>query len=161
MDKLWAPWRINYIRQNKQKGCVFCRIRDEKKDKNNFIIFRSQFCFVVFNTYPYNNGHVMVISRRHTDSLEKLSDEEVLDMNKSLIKIKSVLKKVLKPQGFNIGMNIGKTAGAGIEKHLHIHLVPRWTGDTNFMPVISDSKIISQGLNELFLQVKKCLQEKK
>jgi ATP adenylyltransferase len=103
----------------------------------------------------------MIVSNRHIDSLEKLSDDEVLDMNKSLIRIKSILKKALGPQGFNIGMNIGKCAGAGVDKHLHIHLVPRWLGDTNFMPVTGDTKIISQSLGELYTKITLCLRVKK
>jgi len=157
LNKIWAPWRINYIRQKKTKGCVFCRILREKNDRKNFIVLRSAHCFVVFNTFPYNNGHMMVVCNRHIKSLEELKDSELIDMNKTLIKVKSALKKTLKPDGFNIGVNIGISAGAGIEKHLHIHLVPRWQGDTNFMPVTADTKIISQSLKALYSQLKKRL----
>lgn len=155
MNKLWAPWRIEYINQIKNKGCILCNILKEKQDKKNFILFRSNYCFAVLNTYPYNNGHIMIVPNRHIKSLEKLKDNELLDMNKSLIKIKSALKRTLNPGGFNIGMNIGNIAGAGIDKHLHMHIVPRWQGDTNFMPVLANTKIISQSLKELYILLKK------
>lgn len=155
MNKLWAPWRIEYINQIKHKGCILCNILKEKQDKKNFILFRSNYCFAVLNTYPYNNGHIMIVPNRHIKSLEKLKDNELLDMNKSLIKIKSTLKRTLNPGGFNIGMNIGNIAGAGIDKHLHMHIVPRWQGDTNFMPVLTNTKIISQSLKELYILLKK------
>ncbi|MCK4916840.1 MAG: HIT domain-containing protein [Candidatus Omnitrophica bacterium] len=155
MNKLWAPWRIEYINQIKNKGCILCNILKEKQDKKNFILFRSNYCFAVLNTYPYNNGHIMIVPNRHIKSLEKLKDNELLDMNKSLIKIKSTLKRTLNPGGFNIGMNIGSIAGAGIDKHLHMHIVPRWQGDTNFMPVLTNTKIISQSLKELYILLKK------
>ena len=157
MNKLWAPWRIKYVTQKKTKGCIFCKAYRQKKDKKNFVIFRSQYCFAILNTFPYNNGHVMIVTNRHLASLEKLRDQELLDMNKALVKMKTLLKKVLKPQGFNIGLNIGACAGAGIANHIHIHLVPRWQGDTNFMPVLANTKIISQSLSELYTKCKKKL----
>jgi ATP adenylyltransferase len=135
--------------------CFLCTAYRQKKDKKNFVIFRSKYCFVILNTYPYNNGHAMIVCNRHIGSLEKLKDEELLDLSKALIKMKSILKEVLKPQGFNIGLNIGGCAGAGVDSHIHIHLVPRWQGDTNFMPVLANTKIISQGLTELYKQCKK------
>jgi ATP adenylyltransferase len=161
LNRIWAPWRIGYIEQKKKRGCIFCSVYREKKDKKNFIIFRSFHSFVMLNTFPYNNGHLMVISNRHVSSLELLKESEILDMNRSVIKAISVLKKVLRPQGFNIGINIGKFAGAGVEKHIHIHIVPRWIGDTNFMPVLSNTKVIPQSLKDLYQKLEKCLQEKK
>ncbi|UCD15598.1 MAG: HIT domain-containing protein [Candidatus Omnitrophota bacterium] len=161
MDKIWAPWRINYVTQKKRKGCILCRIKKAAADKKNFVILRSSHCYAVLNTFPYNNGHFMVVSNRHICSLDKLSDGQILDMNKTVIKIKNVLKKVLSPNGFNIGINIGRVSGAGVDKHLHIHVVPRWLGDTNFMPVTADTKIVSQSLGALYTQIRKCLQEKK
>ena len=157
MDKLWAPWRIKYVQEKKTKGCIFCRVYREKKDKKNFILFRTKHCYAVLNTFPYNNGHIMIVSNRHVKSLEDLGDQEILDMNKSLIKIKAVLKKILRPDGFNVGINIGKSAGAGVDKHIHIHLVPRWRGDTNFMPVLTNTKIISQSLKDLYNKAKAIL----
>ncbi|MBU1112613.1 MAG: HIT domain-containing protein [Candidatus Omnitrophica bacterium] len=155
MNKLWAPWRIHYIQAKKVKECVFCKIASQKTDQANFILYRSQYCFAVLNIFPYNNGHSMIVTNRHVKSLEKLEDSELLDIMKTLVKTKAKIKKILKPEGFNVGINLGKESGAGIAGHLHIHLVPRWRGDTNFMPVIAKTKIISQSLKELCRQFKK------
>ncbi|UCG35607.1 MAG: HIT domain-containing protein [Candidatus Omnitrophota bacterium] len=157
MNKLWAPWRIKYIVNIKTKGCALCAAQKKRNDKKTRIVVRSKHSFAILNTFPYNNGHLMIVPYRHVASLEKLSDAEILDMNKTLIKIKKALKKVLKPEGFNIGINIGKVAGAGIAQHIHIHVVPRWAGDTNFMPVLADTKIVSQSLEELYAKLKKVL----
>ncbi|MDD5195630.1 MAG: HIT domain-containing protein [Candidatus Omnitrophica bacterium] len=157
MDKLWAPWRIKYVTQNKQKGCIFCKAHRGKNDQKHLVVFRSSHCFVMLNAFPYNNGHVMVVSNRHIASLEELNDAEILDINKTLILMIPVLKGLLKAQGFNAGVNMGKLAGAGVDKHLHMHLVPRWLGDTNFMPTITQTKIISQSLKELYNQITKVM----
>lgn len=157
MDKLWAPWRITYVSNTKAKGCIFCKALKDKKDTKNFVVLRSNHSFAILNTFPYNNGHVMVVSNRHVSSMEPLKDNEILDLNRVVTKMLSALRAVLKPAGFNVGMNLGKVAGAGIDKHMHIHIVPRWLGDTNFMPVLSDAKIISQSLNELYAKLKKHL----
>lgn len=148
MNKLWAPWRINYITQKKTKGCIFCKLK-RGKTKNDFIIFRSSFSFAVLNKYPYNNGHIMIFPKRHISSIEGLTKKELLDIFGLLIKCKKRLDKVLHPQGYNIGVNIGAVSGAGVAGHLHVHIVPRWKADTNFMPVTSDTKVISQSLQEL------------
>lgn len=155
MDKLWAPWRITYVSNTRTKRCIFCRALKEKNDKKNLVVLRSKHSFVILNTFPYNNGHVMVVLNRHVSSFEKLKDGEILDLLRVLTKILSVLKTVLNPAGFNVGVNLGKVAGAGIDKHMHIHIVPRWLGDTNFMPVLSDTKIISQSLSELYKKLTK------
>ncbi len=154
MDKLWAPWRISYVSNTKIKGCIFCKALKERNDRKNRVIFRSKYSFAMLNTYPYNNGHVMVVCNRHVASIEQLSEQEFLDINKVVLKMLSSLRHVLKPAGFNIGINLGKVSGAGIDKHIHIHIVPRWLGDTNFMPVISKTKIISQSLDELYRKLK-------
>lgn len=161
MDKLWAPWRITYVSNTKTKGCIFCRAFKEKKDKKNFVILRSEHAFAILNIFPYNNGHVMVVSNRHVASFEALNENEMADLNKMVKKILSSLRAVLNPAGFNVGMNLGKVSGAGIDKHMHIHIVPRWLGDTNFMPVLSDTKIISQSLTELHSKLVKHIQSKK
>ena len=156
MDKLWAPWRIRYITIAKQqKGCLFCRVMKEKNDKGNLLLFRSTHVFVILNKFPYNNGHVMIVPYRHVKDLEKLRNEEILDLFSAMNRAQKVLKETLKPDGFNIGMNIGSTAGAGIPSHVHVHIVPRWKEDTNFMPVLFDTKIISQSLEELYGQLYK------
>jgi len=150
MDKLWAPWRIKYIQAQTSKGCIFCIKPKQKKDKLNYIICRGKFVFMMLNIFPYNNGHVMIAPYRHTGEFERLTSEEkleLMDMSQETIKI---LKKALNPHGFNLGMNLGKSAGAGFDHHLHLHIVPRWNADTNFMPVIAQTKVISQSLDELY-----------
>lgn len=155
MNKLWAPWRIKYITQKKKKGCIFCHAYKKTNDKKNYIVLRSTNCFAIFNTFPYNNGHIMIVPNRHVSSLKDLDDTELLDLNKTTVKVTSALEKVLNPQGFNIGLNIGKAAGAGIDDHIHTHIVPRWEADTNFMPVLADTKVVSQSIEELYDKLKK------
>lgn len=150
--KLWAPWRINYIRNCEQKKCIFCE--SAKNIRKNFVIFKTPHSIAMLNIFPYNNGHVMISPLRHVKELGLLRKTEMLDLFSTLTKAKSLLQKILKPDGFNIGINIGKSAGAGIIGHLHIHIVPRWTGDTNFMPVLYGTKIISQSLAELYKQLR-------
>lgn len=152
MDRLWAPWRINYIKNKQQKGCIFCLAKKPKKER--YVLFRTKYSLAVLNIYPYNNGHVMISPVRHVKDFSKLKDKEALDLFYSLNKVKSLLDKVLKPHGYNIGVNISKSAGAGIAGHMHIHIVPRWIGDTNFMPILYNAKTISQSLDELYKQLK-------
>lgn len=147
MGKLWAPWRINYVSVKQAKGCIFCKAaKGLSADK---VIFRTKHSLAMLNIYPYNNGHVLVAPLRHIRDISQLSQKEASDIFESLKRVKSLLNKVLKPQGYNIGVNLTRVAGAGIAGHLHIHIVPRWLGDTNFMPVVSDTKVISQSLDEL------------
>ncbi|MCG2710924.1 MAG: HIT domain-containing protein [Candidatus Omnitrophica bacterium] len=150
MDNLWAPWRIKYIQAKKTTGCIFCQKPRQKKDKANFIVKRGKFVFSILNIFPYNNGHTLIVPYRHIDSLEKMNNDELIEMFEFIKYTTKQIKSKMNAQGFNIGLNIGKVAGAGIDKHLHIHIVPRWEADTNFMPVISGTKIISQSLEELF-----------
>ncbi len=147
MDKLWAPWRLKYIQAKKIKGCIFCR--GLKNPKAAYVVFKTKFSFCMLNIYPYNNGHLMVSPIRHMGDLSKLKEAEMLDLFKSVNKAKLLLDKVLKPKGYNLGVNIGSVAGAGVLDHLHIHIVPRYLGDTNFMPVISSTKVLSQSLEDL------------
>lgn len=155
MDRLWAPWRIKYISAIREKGCIFCgSIRSFKKKRGkNYVVFRSKHSFCILNTFPYNNGHVMISPIRHVKELAQLKDQELLDLLKSVNTAIGLLKKTLKPQGFNIGINISRSAGAGI-KHIHIHIVPRWQGDTNFMPIFNNTKIVSQSLDQLYKLLK-------
>ncbi len=150
MDNLWAPWRIKYIQAKKNNGCIFCQKPRQKKDRINFIVKRGKFVFSILNIFPYNNGHILIAPYRHIDSLEKLNNDELIEMFELINHTTKQIKSKLKAQGFNIGFNIGKAAGAGIDKHLHVHIVPRWEADTNFMPVLSGTKIISQSLEELY-----------
>lgn len=153
MDKLWAPWRIEYILQPKIEGCVFCIKPAEDKDVENFILYRGEFCFIIMNLYPYNNGHLMTIPYRHISDLAELNDAENMEMMELVNKCVKVLKSTMLPHGFNIGMNLGEVAGAGIKDHLHFHIVPRWSGDTNFMPVCGHTKVVSEGLKETWLKL--------
>ena len=152
MDRLWAPWRKAYIRPKagKKKGCLFCRLLAENKDVKNSIVKRTPHCFAVLNIYPYNNGHIMIVPRRHVDSTEHLNQSEKLDWLALYEKALRAMKKNLRPDGFNAGMNLGRQAGAGIPKHLHLHVVPRWKGDVNFMPVLSDTRVISESLESVY-----------
>lgn len=152
MDKLWAPWRIRYIKSNKKaRGCIFCRAA---KSRNNYVIFKTKYSLCILNTFPYNNGHIMISPLGHKGEISQLKDIEILDLFRVLGKARRLLDKVLKPQGYNIGINISQTAGAGIPGHIHIHIVPRWRGDTNFMPVVYNTKIISQSLDALCKELK-------
>ncbi|MFC1594489.1 HIT domain-containing protein [Candidatus Omnitrophota bacterium] len=153
MKRLWAPWRIQYV-QKKQKGCLFCRVKKSKRDSKNYIVKRSKYSFSILNIYPYNNGHIMIVPFRHVKDLEALRKEELLDMLELVKETKKDVSALLKPHGFNIGINIGKIAGAGFAHHIHVHLVPRWKGDANFMPIIADTKVISQSLEELYTRLK-------
>ena len=148
MNKLWAPWRNKFIKIKKLRGCIFCV--KGKKDKNLLIVKRSRHSFAMLNIYPYNNGHIMVSPFRHAKDLKALKDDELLDIIKLTRDMQALLEKKLKPHGFNIGINTGKAAGAGYKDHLHIHIVPRWLGDTNFMPVTADTKVMPESLKELY-----------
>ena len=152
MKKLYSPWRSAYIdtfkTEKKVKGCLFCRMAKQHDDESNLIVHRARHSFVVMNLYPYNSGHLMVVPMRHTRTLEKLSALELREAFDLVKRSIAALTKVSKPHGYNIGINIGRVAGAGIEDHVHIHIVPRWNGDTNFMPVLGETKIISEDLKE-------------
>jgi len=153
VERLWAPWRINYIYGKKERGCIFCNAY-QKKEEEGYVLYRDNLCVVMLNIYPYNNGHIMVAPKRHIPNIEDLTSEEwnsIFSLLKCGVK---VLKEKMSPAGFNIGMNIGKLAGAGVEGHIHIHIVPRWMGDTNFMPVISDTKVMAQSLEESYKLLK-------
>lgn len=149
MERLWAPWRMQYIEQiddPADEGCIFCGKPEENDDEKNLILHRSSHCFVIMNLFPYNNGHLMVIPYRHLSDYRDLTDEELLDMQQLVRKTVGIIDGLMKPQGYNIGMNLGRVAGAGIADHLHTHIVPRWNGDTNFMPVLGQVKVISEEL---------------
>lgn len=143
---LWAPWRVEYIHSEKDGGCFLCRMFAEKNDPENLLLHRGKTCAVLLNRYPYNSGHLMVAPYRHIAGLSGLTPEENLEMSALTARSVEVLKKVMSPQGFNIGMNLGEAAGAGLKDHLHQHIVPRWTGDTNFMPVLGGPRVIPEAL---------------
>lgn len=149
MDRMFTPWRGEYVTDtgtDKLKGenCPFCLMVDAEPAKENMLIYATEYSMVVMNKFPYNNGHIMIIPKKHASSLLDLADKEYLDLMNLLKKSISIIETVYGPQGMNLGMNIGKVAGAGIEDHIHIHLVPRWNGDVNFMPVLADIKLIPE-----------------
>lgn len=152
MKNLWAPWRQEYILAEK-KGCIFCRAIEDTDDDKNLVVCRAKECFLILNKYPYNYGHLMIASNEHKCDFDELNDQEMLEIMRLLGRAKAALRECIKPEGFNIGVNIGKAAGAG-EQHLHFHIVPRWVGDTNFMPVASETKVISQHLSELLTKLR-------
>jgi ATP adenylyltransferase len=157
MEQIWAPWRIEYIQRAKEGGCILCQKPKENNDEANFILYRGQHNFIILNGFPYNPGHLMIAPYRHIANLEDLSFEEVMEHFDIVKKGLEILKATLKPAGFNIGLNLGRVAGAGIEDHIHTHIVPRWQGDTNFMPVLSDTKIISEGLASTYKKLKNAM----
>ena len=154
---LWAPWRIKYIESPKTETCIFCLEKTEEKDRENLVVYRGLKSFIIMNRYPYNTGHLMVAPYRHVGDLQKLAEEELLDLIKNVNLSIRILKEALKPEGFNIGINIGRAAGAGIEDHVHVHVVPRWIGDTNFMPVIAQVKVLPELLESTYDKLKKAL----
>jgi len=158
LERLWAPWREKFILCEKQPGCFLCRTARENQDRKNLILFRGKRCFVILNRYPYNNGHLMVAPFRHVGKLEDLKEEEATELWKISQLCVKALKSGLKPQGINLGMNLGKVSGAGVADHIHLHIVPRWQGDTNFMPVLAETKLISVGLSNTYRLLKRELQ---
>lgn len=152
VKQIWAPWRMSYIQgtgENKDT-CVFCVGKERDEDRERLILFRGEKAFVIMNRFPYTNGHLMIAPYRHTAKTEDLSDAEALEMHRLLVMSNRVLQESCAPHGFNIGMNLGQVAGAGIADHLHLHIVPRWSGDTNFMPVFADVRVIPQHLEETY-----------
>lgn len=149
MKTLWAPWRIEYVLQEKPESCIFCIGEPgEEGDKENLILARGTESFVMMNLYPYNNGHLMVSPYTHTADIAAISDSAHLEMMHHVQEWTDVLLESMNPEGFNIGVNLGEVAGAGVEDHYHMHIVPRWGGDTNFMPVLGHTKVVVEGLEE-------------
>lgn len=152
MERIWAPWRMEYISNaTHDKGCIFCPL--ETSDRERLILARSRFSLLMLNRFPYTGGHMMAAPVRHTAELDDLSDEELLDLMRILSTGRSLLQRVANPDGFNIGINLGRAAGAGVEEHLHIHIVPRWNGDSNFMTVVGDLRIIPESLDAVYDQL--------
>ncbi|MCK4956896.1 MAG: HIT domain-containing protein [Candidatus Cloacimonetes bacterium] len=147
---LYSPWRINYILSKKEDGCIFCLKPQAEEDEKHLILHRSDHSFVIMNLYPYNNGHLMIVPNKHVSNLSDLSEEELTDMMKLVQLCEKVMRKAYSPDGFNVGMNLGKAAGAGIDAHLHMHIVPRWHGDSNFMSVISGTRVIPESFEKAY-----------
>lgn len=154
MERIWAPWRIQYIQMEKPKECILCEKPKQNDNALNYILHRGDKNFIILNSYPYNPGHLMVAPYRHVASLEGLTEEERQEHFEIVSRSIKVLRQVFNPGGFNIGMNVGKAAGAGIDDHFHTHIVPRWQGDTNFMPVLADIKILPEALAETYQKLK-------
>lgn len=153
MKTIWAPWRMEYILKAKEPGCFLCEMIQQDTDRDHLLLKRMDRCLVAMNRYPYNNGHLMVAPYRHVALMEDLQPDECADLMATVQESIRVLKKVLRPDGLNVGINLGKAAGAGLEEHLHIHIVPRWNGDTNFMPVLSDVRVMPQALWDSYDQL--------
>jgi len=156
MDVLYAPWRFSYIKSTvseEPKACIFCEA-PKKSDEEALILLRGEYVYAIMNLYPYNTGHVMIVPYRHISDYTELSVDEALEMHKMTIAVIEAIKELLKPHGFNLGFNIGRVAGAGIDKHIHLHIVPRWNGDTNFMPIIGGVKVLSQDVKETYRSLK-------
>ncbi len=147
---IWAPWREGFILGKKEKGCIFCRRIKRKKDKPDLILYRGKKNIVIMNLYPYTSGHLMVVPYRHIAELSDLAPEESAEMVELAARATSAMKKTMRPEGFNLGMNLGRAAGAGVAGHLHLHVVPRWAGDANFMPVVGKTKVFSVGLQKIY-----------
>jgi ATP adenylyltransferase len=161
MDQLWAPWRLDYVTQPKTSktptdanppapACFVCRAISESVDSENYIVERGSTCFTILNRFPYNNGHLLICPKSHKADLADLTLEESRECQETLVRMMGFLTKHLKAEGFNVGLNLGKVAGAGLPGHLHWHIVPRWAGDTNFMPVLANSRVIVQSLDALW-----------
>ena len=161
MEQMWAPWRIQYISGELEEpdGCIFCQVTKEKDDSKNHIVHRGKHVYVILNKFPYNNGHVMIVPYKHTNDLLELSDEEQHESQLVLNKAIKAIRKVYNPSAINIGLNMGKAAGAGIEEHIHYHVLPRWDGDTNFMPVVAGVKVISESLDASYEKLKQAFVE--
>ena len=156
MKVLWAPWRIQYITGDKEEGCIFCTKPKERNDKKNLILYTGETGFIIMNRYPYSNGHLMAVPYKHTNNLSDLTQEERLELANLTIKCTDILQAI-RPDGFNIGMNLGRAGGAGIDDHLHYHIVPRWNGDSNFMSVIADVRVMPEYLEETYETLSKHL----
>lgn len=155
MDILWSPWRFQYIKSaSKPSGCVFCEILKNNDDERSFIVYRGKYSFIILNLYPYNTGHLMIVPFRHVPSYEILNTGELREMSYLTQAVLSLLRDIYGPEGFNVGMNIGREAGAGVDSHIHIHVVPRWKGDSNFMQVIGGTKVMPETLDTTFSKIK-------
>lgn len=162
MKRMWSPWRAAYIetfahppKKRKSKKSIFLQALDAHDDDKHFIVWRGKHCFVIMNLYPYNSGHMMIVPYRQVARFDELTDAELLDMMKTMRKAIQALDETMRPEGFNFGANLGRASGAGIDEHVHFHIVPRWNGDTNFMPVLAETKVISEDMR-VTLQKLRC-----
>ncbi len=154
MKRIWAPWRVQYIRTKTPTGCIFCDKPAENRDEENQILYRGKLNFIIMNAFPYNPGHMMVVPFRHLGKPEELSAEERVEHYDLIIRAVSIMRTVCDTDNFNLGMNLGRVAGAGIADHIHTHIVPRWNGDNNFMPVIGETRVISESMEDIYRRLK-------
>jgi ATP adenylyltransferase len=159
MKRIWAPWRMKYLIGEKTTGCIFCTEIAQNRDRENYILHRGRHGFIMLNLYPYSNGHLMIAPYQHVPSLEDLNEAALTDLMHLINLSLRILRKALQPRGFNIGINIGRAAGAGIDEHVHIHIVPRWEGDTNFMPIIAETRVIPELLDQTYDKLRALLIE--
>jgi len=150
VKNIWAPWRLDYILGPKDKNCIFCSKPRENEDKKNLILYRGKQNFVILNLFPYNNGHLMVVPYTHTSDIQGIGADDANEMMRLTKRCVALLKERFKPHGFNIGMNLESAAGAGIDEHIHMHVVPRWNGDTNFMPVLGETRVMPQHIQSTY-----------
>ncbi len=154
-ERLWAPWRMAYVGKGEpSSGCVFCEKPIEERDAENLLLHRGDTAFILMNAYPYNTGHLLIIPYRHVPDLRDLEPTELSEWMTLTQRALAALETALRPQAFNLGVNMGEAAGAGIADHLHLHIVPRWAGDTNFMPVVADTKVLPETLEQTFAKLK-------
>ncbi len=154
MKQLWAPWRIKYVGGEKPTGCVFCSKLASTDDAANYVLYRGERAALMLNLYPYTNGHILVVPYLHSGDLVNLAPEIATEMIRLTQESVDLLKRACNPDGFNVGMNLGQYSGAGIQDHVHIHVVPRWNNDTNFVPVIADVRVIPQALDDTYVQLR-------
>jgi len=150
MKVLWAPWRMEYILSDKEQGCFICDLAQAEPSQKNLLLYRNDHAMALMNKYPYNNGHILIAPIAHTSDLTELTDLEYIETMELFRFSLKALENLINPEGFNAGLNLGKAAGAGLEEHVHFHIVPRWHGDTNFMPVISDLRVIPEAIRETY-----------
>ena len=151
MDYLWSPWRYRYVSSNSgEEGCLFCRISSDKDDKSNYVLLRAELNFVVLNRYPYTSGHLMIVPYAHVATLEEAAPQALAEMMSLAQRAESALRRVYRPEGLNLGLNIGKSAGAGVAGHIHMHVLPRWSGDVNFMTSVGETRVLPEDLERSF-----------
>jgi ATP adenylyltransferase len=154
MERLWAPWRVEYVSLEQPKGCIFCSKAEEERDEENHLLWRGERVFILLNAFPYNAGHLLVAPYRHVGDPLELTAEEAAELLRGVGLALRTLKHSFRPQGFNIGANLGQVAGAGVAEHVHVHIVPRWSGDTNFMAVLTDTRVIPEGLDATYRRLR-------
>lgn len=160
MERIWAPWRMQYVRAGPQgEGCIFCVGDDASRDEEKYVLHRGASVFTMLNAFPYTSGHLMVAPYRHAADLALMHEEELSGMMTEAVFMMKVLRKALQPEGFNLGVNIGRQAGAGVVDHTHLHIVPRWGGDTNFMPVLADARIIPEALADTYKKLRQAIEQ--